>query len=221
MGQVMHSRLLRITLIAGLLGASATVFTPSTAQAAISPDQFEACLLEKINDDRAEVGSPPLAMVLELNVQVRDWSRWMRNNEFQHMHPSERNPILPEDTIIWGENIARNSNSELPDCSAIHNQLMDSDGHRANLLSENFRFAALGAYGDSSGWWVTELFFDVRGCNGTFCDDDTSVFEEAIEKIAAAGITHGCNPPANDRYCPDQYVTRGAMAAFLSRALSL
>jgi len=56
---------------------------------------------------------------------------------------------------------------------------------------------------------------------GTFRDDDGNIHEGAIEAIAAAGITRGCNPPANDRYCPDDSVTRGQMAAFLARALSL
>jgi hypothetical protein len=40
-----------------------------------------------------------------------------------------------------------------------------------------------------------------------------------IESLAAAGITQGCNPPLNDRFCPDKSVTRGQMAAFLARAL--
>ena len=54
-----------------------------------------------------------------------------------------------------------------------------------------------------------------------FVDDDTSIFENDIEKLATAGITKGCNPPDNDRYCPDRTVTRGQMAAFLVRALTL
>jgi hypothetical protein len=54
-----------------------------------------------------------------------------------------------------------------------------------------------------------------------FVDDDDSLFEADIEALAAAGITRGCNPPANDRFCPDQDVTRGQMAAFLVRALDL
>jgi hypothetical protein len=54
-----------------------------------------------------------------------------------------------------------------------------------------------------------------------FVDDDGSVFEADIEKLAAAGITRGCNPPTNDRFCPDDSVTRGQMAAFLHRALTL
>ncbi len=54
-----------------------------------------------------------------------------------------------------------------------------------------------------------------------FLDDDTSVFEADIAILAAAGITKGCNPPVNDRYCPDDPVTRGQMAAFLNRVLEL
>ncbi len=54
-----------------------------------------------------------------------------------------------------------------------------------------------------------------------FIDDDGSVFESVINTLAAAGITKGCNPPANDRFCPGNPVTRGQMATFLSRALGL
>jgi hypothetical protein len=56
---------------------------------------------------------------------------------------------------------------------------------------------------------------------GTFVDDNDSVHEGAIEAMAAARITAGCNPPANDRYCPGRVLTRGELAAFLSRGLDL
>ncbi|MCP3995382.1 MAG: hypothetical protein GY722_09990 [bacterium] len=56
---------------------------------------------------------------------------------------------------------------------------------------------------------------------GTFLDDDNSPHQGAIEAIAAAGITKGCNPPVNNLFCPDAPVTRGQMAAFLNRALNL
>ena len=59
------------------------------------------------------------------------------------------------------------------------------------------------------------------GDGTNFVDDDDSIFEEAIERLAHAGITRGCNPPANDRYCPHDPVTRAQMAAFLTRALPL
>lgn len=56
---------------------------------------------------------------------------------------------------------------------------------------------------------------------GTFIDDDGSIHESYIEAIAAAGITSGCNPPINDRYCPSRAITRGEMAVFLMRTLGL
>ena len=56
---------------------------------------------------------------------------------------------------------------------------------------------------------------------GTFTDDDGNVHEANIEAIAAEEITKGCNPPTNDRYCPTSSLTRGQMAAFVRRALSL
>ncbi len=49
-------------------------------------------------------------------------------------------------------------------------------------------------------------------------DDNGSVFESDIERLATAGVTLGCNPPANDRFCPNDRLTRGQMAAFLVRA---
>jgi hypothetical protein len=54
-----------------------------------------------------------------------------------------------------------------------------------------------------------------------FDDDDNSVFEDDIDRLADAGVTIGCNPPDNDLFCPDDPVTRGAMATFLVRALGL
>ncbi len=49
-----------------------------------------------------------------------------------------------------------------------------------------------------------------------FVDDESSSHEAAINSIAEAGITTGC---VANRYCPEKLVTRGQMAAFLSRAL--
>ncbi len=58
------------------------------------------------------------------------------------------------------------------------------------------------------------------GTPGAFTDVGDSPFVSDIAWLAATGITKGCNPPANDRFCPDARVTRGQMAAFLSRALN-
>ncbi len=64
-------------------------------------------------------------------------------------------------------------------------------------------------------------FADDLPPGGTFGDDNGNIHEGNVEAIAAGGITKGCNPPANDLYCPSSSVTRGQMAAFLVRALDL
>lgn len=42
-------------------------------------------------------------------------------------------------------------------------------------------------------------------------------FHSSIGWLAETGITRGCNPPANNLFCPDDNVTRGQMATFLQR----
>ncbi len=74
------------------------------------------------------------------------------------------------------------------------------------------------------GWFTAlamAVLFAALPPGGSFIDDDGNVHEGAIEGIAAVGITRGCNPPSNDRYCPDSTVNREQMAAFLARALDL
>ena len=51
-----------------------------------------------------------------------------------------------------------------------------------------------------------------------FTDDAGLGHEGAINRLAAAGITTGCD---EDRYCPDGIVTVGQLIRFLERALSI
>ena len=51
-----------------------------------------------------------------------------------------------------------------------------------------------------------------------FADDEGSIHESAINRIAEAGITGGCG---TDRFCPSARVTRAEMASFLARAYDL
>src|SRR5690606_36093981 len=103
--------------------------------AATPQGQFEECLLDRINHERARNGAPALQMAWDRVFAVRSWSRWMRFNTFRHMTSAERRPILPPRTSTWAENIAMHSGN-LADC---------------------------GASRDHSGWWVTELFFAAPG----------------------------------------------------------
>jgi hypothetical protein len=51
--------------------------------------------------------------------------------------------------------------------------------------------------------------------NITFQDTTGHLFERNIAALAAAGITRGCG---SNTFCPDSYVTREQMAAFLARS---
>ena len=75
--------------------------------------------------------------------------------------------------------------------------------------------------GQMAAFLVRTFGYTDDGGGDLFTDDNNSVFEADIDKLGTAGVTRGCNPPANDNYCPDNPVTRGQMAAFLIRALGL
>ena len=64
--------------------------------------------------------------------------------------------------------------------------------------------------------WVL-LAASAAWASGAFVDDDGNYHEPMIEKIAAAGITNGCesNPPM---YCPGDELRRSEFAAFVVRA---
>ena len=57
-------------------------------------------------------------------------------------------------------------------------------------------------------------------CAGRFCDEDGSVHEANIERIAGWDITLGCDAQDPTKYCPSSQITRRQMAAFLYRAVS-
>ncbi len=73
--------------------------------------------------------------------------------------------------------------------------------------------------GQMAAFLVRALGYSDAGAGDLFIDDDGSIFEADIDRLAVAGVTRGCNPPANDMFCPSAIVTRGQMAAFLHRAL--
>ena len=68
---------------------------------------------------------------------------------------------------------------------------------------------------------VVEAVDSATSASGQFVDDDGSVHEGDINRLYELGITRGCDPQRSERYCPDGQVTRGELAAFLRRVLSL
>lgn len=57
--------------------------------------------------------------------------------------------------------------------------------------------------------------------NDWFADDNGSVFEADFNRLAAAGIIIGCNPPQNTEVCPGAAASRASTAAMFSRTMGL
>ena len=84
---------------------------------------------------------------------------------------------------------------------------MDNDTNRRARRWVTLAIAAMLAL-VPVGAWAGHQFTDVPNSN---------VFHSSIEWLADKGVTVGCNPPANTRFCPEDPVTRQQMAAFLRR----
>jgi hypothetical protein len=130
----------------------------------------------------------------------------------------------------WTEEASIAVSETVESVAAIGAVDYDGDGRSdAQVLTGDGRFEVF--LGNSPTGVPSDRWFNYpeRDCEdpilltytGTFMDDDTNIFEEEIEAIAAAGVTRGCNPPFNDRYCPEEPVSREQMAAFIVRALDL
>jgi hypothetical protein len=75
--------------------------------------------------------------------------------------------------------------------------------------------------GQMAAFLVRAEGYTDNGGGNLFVDDDNSIFEDSIDKLATAGVTLGCTPPPSALFCPDDFVTRAEMAAFLTRARDL
>src|SRR6476661_6012964 len=73
--------------------------------------------------------------------------------------------------------------------------------------------------GQMAAFLVRALGLTATG--GSSFTDTAGTFAVAIDQLATAGITKGCNPPSNTHFCPTDPVTRGQMAAFLVRGFHL
>jgi spore germination protein YaaH len=89
-------------------------------------------------------------------------------------------------------------------------------GIAAGCGSGRFCPNALVTRGEMAAFLTRALHLPPAG-GDYFNDDETSIFEDPINRLAAAGITGGCG---GGRFCPNAAVTRGEMAAFLRRALT-
>ena len=127
---------------------------------------LERLMLDLVNEERREAGLDPLLLEHRLNASSETHTDWMlRTDRFTH---EGMDGSLAVDRIRdagfefegrwkWGENIALQSERGAPgltdDVRDLHEGLMDSPGHRKNILDPNFEVMGVGIEtGDYKGY---------------------------------------------------------------------
>lgn len=170
--------LLAVLCAAGLfMGASVGLTQGASREAgaplpATSITAEEQEFLDRINEERRSRGLPRLKLDLLLVGVAREHSREMCDREyFDHVSPTpgKRTPMqrylraLPRRPAYAcvGENLFYCS---VVDVDRGHRALMESPGHRANILYPRFRSCGVGIYKSPSGqFWVTQMFLTNDG----------------------------------------------------------
>lgn len=160
------TRLLSIS-VAGLLGAVLTAFTLSPASPdEVGRDEDAARLMYALVDEaRAEEGLHPLRPADDVADVAARWSAQMAaDREMEH------NPDHPEQICCWTtvtENVAwsepprtrlhRDPVAEVVE--ELHVALLNSPGHRRNLLDPGVDEIGIGVHVDADGSvWITQNF---------------------------------------------------------------
>lgn len=138
-----------------------------------APTELESYFLQLVNADRAKAGVAPLVLDGELIDSARGHSQWMdATNTFSHTgaggsSAGARMASAGYDARGWGENIAYIGGSraevlDKSDVEQLHTNLMNSTGHRANLLKATYKEVGIGLdQGDHNGYkaiFVTQNF---------------------------------------------------------------
>jgi virginiamycin B lyase len=156
---------------------------------------------------------------------------WMAEQEITLGCKSEGTLYCPDDSVTRAQMASFLVRAlDLP--AVAGNRFMDVSGtHLANINALAEAEVTLGCNADGTLYCPDDLV--TRAQMGSFLaraleldpipgdrfDDVSGTHEANINAIAEAGITLGCNPEGA-LYCPDAFVTRGQMAAFLFRGLA-
>lgn len=143
--------------------------TPAPSKPPVTPPPTsgltaeEAKMVNLVNQERANQGIKPLSVNMSLVTLARTKSQDMVvNNYFGHISPTYGSPfdMMKNAGISYktaGENLAGASTTEI-----AHQNLMNSPGHRANILNTAFNQIGIGiASGSRYGNIFTQMFIGI------------------------------------------------------------
>ena len=142
--------------------------TPGVAASVV-----ERMMLDLINEERAAAGVAPLVLDRRLNEASEDHSVWMADvGRLSHTGEGGSSPWarIREAGVTYSaaaENVAFQSLRGAPgiadDVENLHDALMASTRHRANLLSDRYEATGIGVEVENGRVYVTQTFADIRG----------------------------------------------------------
>ena len=143
-------------------GSTESYELPYKVEAATPAPDLEARMLELVNRERAANGLRPVEADPEMREVARKHSADMfARGYFSHYTPDGKSPFdrMREDGVRFrtaGENLAL-----APTLEIAHNGLMNSPGHRENILRPQFGRLGIGILdGGRAGLMVTQKFRD-------------------------------------------------------------
>ncbi|MGI6161223.1 MAG: CAP domain-containing protein [Christensenellales bacterium] len=133
---------------------------PIATPAPSGVSELESQMVDLVNSERAKAGLSALRVNTEVTKVARVKSQDMiTHNYFSHTSPSYGSPfdMMKQFGISYrsaGENIAYNSSM-----TSAHNALMNSPGHRANILNSSFTQIGIGIVSNGRGTiYITQMF---------------------------------------------------------------
>ncbi len=169
--------------------------------------QIETQFFDKINEERASRDLPALKRRDELLGAVRFHSLDMAVNDFfEHSGPDGRSVdsriaafdrraiiesmaenIAKQDLVIEPQDADYVSTYDFSDALEIlHTSLMNSEGHRKNILSKSATHVQIGVVRSNRGIWVTQNFISL---SGTLSEDLPMRFAPGEELTARPNFT--------------------------------
>jgi uncharacterized protein YkwD len=149
-----------------ILGLSRPAIAADPSAKAVSPSEAAAQILIWINKERAAQGLSLLTADNKLAAVAQEHSADMaRRGYFSHFAPTPA-VSAPMDRylaafghqqdLLLGENIAY---ADQPVFALLHQKLLASPKHRANLLNSEFTKIGIGIYSSPDGKiWLTQMF---------------------------------------------------------------
>lgn len=139
----MTRRLIALLVAAVVALGSVAIAAPAQA-ATLTVAQYEAQIATYVNDARAKAGLPRLTVSTSISNVARRWSGAMASSGSFGHNPSYTTQI-PAGWTSVAENVAWVSSTagQRPPLD-IHTNLMNSAGHRANILGAGYNYMGIG-----------------------------------------------------------------------------